>query len=292
MHEGFVDLRYGGDADSSGESFWPSFTDLMMVVLMIFMITSTILMLRNWDLVRELRATIESERAAEVLAQSASRTSATLEERLAQAQHEISELRIQQLRASEQSQASSRQLAQARQQQLSMQGSNEELNDRLLQAQADNDRLNSAYASLQGTVEDLRKAEQERMTELNRMRQQHSDAEQQLASLQGNYDELSVKYDKLVKPARAATGKFVVSVRYRKEGKLYQLEYKETEQGEYRTLTRRQLDERLSKLKAAHPGQLYVKLVIPEDSGLSYTEAWTFTQDILTAYDYYYQDDK
>jgi myosin heavy subunit len=292
MQNGFVDLRYGGDADSSGDSFWPSFTDLMMVVLMIFMITSTILMLRNWDLVRELRATIESERAAEVLAQSASRTSATLEERLAQAQHEISELRIQQLRASEQSQASSRQLAQARQQLLAMQGSNEELNDRLQQAQADNARLNSAYASLQGTLESLRKAEQERTTELTRMRRQYSDAEQQLAALQGNYDELSVKYDKLVKPARAATGKFVVSVRYRKEGSLYQLEYKEAEQDEYRTLTRKQLDERLSKLKAAHPGQLYVKLVIPEDSGLSYTEAWTFTQDILTSYDYYYQDDK
>jgi hypothetical protein len=34
-----------------------------------------------------------------------------------------------------------------------------------------------------------------------------------------------------------------------------------------------------------------VKVIIPEDSGLSYNEAWTFTQDILTSYDYYYQDD-
>lgn len=291
MSEGFVDLRYNGaDSGSAGESFWPSFTDLMMVVLMIFMIASTILMLRNSELVRELRATIESEHEAKAQAQDASRTSATLEERLAQAQHEISELRIQLLRAREQGQAATQQLAQARQQVLDLRGSNDAMNDRLLQAQADNERLNSDYASLQGTLADLRKVETERTAELTRLRQQSADTEQQLAALQGNYDELSVKYDKLVKPARTATGKYVVSVRYRKEGPVYHLEYKETEEGDYRALTRRQLDERLAKLKAAHPGQLYVKVVIPEDSGLSYTEAWTFTQDILNAYDYYYQE--
>ena len=32
-----------------------------------------------------------------------------------------------------------------------------------------------------------------------------------------------------------------------------------------------------------------MKLIIPEDSGLSYTEAWTFTRDILGQYDYYYE---
>jgi chromosome segregation ATPase len=290
MDEGFVDLRSAADHGSGGDSFWPSFTDLMMVVLMIFMIASTILMLRNWELVSELRATIDAEREARAQAQSASRTSATLEERLAQAQHEISELRIQLLRANEQNQASSSQLMQARQQLLDMQAGNEALKDRLQQLQADNDRLNSAYTSLQGTMAEMQRVEQERTTELARLRQQSADSEQQLAALQGSYDELSVKYDKLVKPARAATGKYLVSVRYRKEGKLYRLEFKESEQGEYRPLTRKQLDERLSKLKDAHPGQLYVKVVIPEDSGLSYTEAWTFTQDVLTAYDYYYQN--
>ena len=52
------------DAGMGSDSFWPSFTDIMMVVVMIFMIASTVLMLRNWELVQKLRATIEAEHAA------------------------------------------------------------------------------------------------------------------------------------------------------------------------------------------------------------------------------------
>ena len=65
MDGGFIDLRQNPDAATGGDSFWPSFTDIMMVVVMIFMIASTVLMLRNWELVRELRATIEAEHQAE-----------------------------------------------------------------------------------------------------------------------------------------------------------------------------------------------------------------------------------
>ena len=64
MDEGFIDLRQKHDAGMGSDSFWPSFTDIMMVVVMIFMIASTVLMLRNWELVEKLRATIEAEYAA------------------------------------------------------------------------------------------------------------------------------------------------------------------------------------------------------------------------------------
>ena len=141
MREGFIDLRQHADTGSGGESFWPSFTDLMMVVLMIFMIASTILMLRNSELVRELRATIESERVAQEKAQSASRTSATLEERLAQAQSELSELRIRLLRAGDEKQNVDRQLAEARQQALALRSRNEDVTSRLQQLQAGYTRL-------------------------------------------------------------------------------------------------------------------------------------------------------
>ncbi len=309
MDEGFIDLRYGGDRDSSGESFWPSFTDIMMVVLMIFMIASTILMLRNWELVRELRTTLEAERAAEALAQTATRTSVTLEERLAQAQSEISELRIQLLRASEQNQSAGRQLAQVRRQVLELETGEQELlarlqqsgrernrlEDRLQQVQTDFKRLTTSHTAIQQQLSEaeaaMRAQEQSSGRELVALRQQYADSEHQLASLQGNYDELSVKYDKLIKPARTASGKRLVSVRYRKEGDKYRLEFKESEQGVYKSLSRQQLDERLTRLKDKYSGLLYVKVIIPEKSGLSYNEAWTFTQDILTTYDYYYQDD-
>jgi len=290
MDEGFIDIRRGFDPGSGSDSFWPSFTDVMMVVLMIFMIASTILMLRNSELVHELRATIESERAAEELAQSATRTSATLEERLAQAQSEISELRIRLLRAGEEKQAADRKLSGLRQQLQALQRRGDETAASLQQLQAEHARLGGDYRTLQDSAAELRRLEQSRSTELAELRRQYAESEQQFAELQGTYDDLSVKYDKLIKPARTAVGKHLASVRYRKEGKSYKLEFKEAEAGEYHEVTRRQLDERLAELKEKYSGNLYVKVVIPENSGLSYSEAWTFTQDILTTYDYYYQD--
>jgi chromosome segregation ATPase len=297
MDEGFIDLRHAGDYSTGGDSFWPSFTDIMMVVVMIFMITSTILMLRNWELVRELRATIVSEREARAQAQSATRTSATLEERLAQAQSEISELRMQLMRSNEQNQSTNRELVQARQQLRTMESDRQGLEARLRQSATDLrlvqenlqqkqdelSRLNSDYATMQ-------QLEQVRSDELATLRAQYSESELQLTNLQGTYDELSVKYNKLVKPARTAIGKYLVSVRYRKENGKYQLEFKEMEGDEYQTLSRKELDKKLSALKDEYSGALYVKVIIPKDSGLSYNEAWGFTQDILTSYDYYYQE--
>ena len=34
--------------------------------------------------------------------------------------------------------------------------------------------------------------------------------------------------------------------------------------------------------------QLYVGEVIPDDSGLTYNEAWDFTKTVLSDFDYYY----
>ncbi|NOQ89776.1 MAG: hypothetical protein GQ549_02400, partial [Gammaproteobacteria bacterium] len=51
MNEEFVDLRRG---HLSSESFWPSFTDIMMVVVIIFLLTSMLLMVKNWELLDQL----------------------------------------------------------------------------------------------------------------------------------------------------------------------------------------------------------------------------------------------
>ncbi len=297
MDEGFIDLRYAGDYSAGGDSFWPSFTDIMMVVVMIFMITSTILMLRNWELVRELRATIESEHEAKALAQSATRTSATLEERLAQAQSEISELRMQLMHSNEQNQVSTRELVKARQQIRSAETVRQELEARLRQstldlklAQENLQQKQDEVTHLSSTNASLQQEVLVRSDELAALRKQYDESELKLTGLQGTYEELSVKYNKLIKPARTAVGKYLVSVRYSKEGGKYHLEFKKMEQDDYETLTREELDKRLQALKDEFSGALYVKVIIPKDSGLSYNEAWGFTQDILTSYDYYYQE--
>jgi septal ring factor EnvC (AmiA/AmiB activator) len=111
MDDAFIDLRRNADAGAGGDTFWPSFTDIMMVIVMIFMIASTVLVLRNWDLVQELRATIEAEHLAEELARSMTETSATLEEQLAQAQHINSRMRMQLMQADENRQSMQEQLA-------------------------------------------------------------------------------------------------------------------------------------------------------------------------------------
>jgi len=304
VDDSFVDLRYRGEAGNGNDSFWPSFTDIMMVVVMIFMLASTFLMVRNWDLVRELRATIEAEREAEALARSMTETSATLEERLAHAQHEISELRMQLMRANELNQSLQTQLGDTGQRLQTAESERDRLATDLKQARREvqlaDDRhrqLSDAYATLEqrlletlAEVEQLEQAREAHSEEMAELRQKFSVSEQQFAMLQGDYDDLEVKYNKLIKPARSAKGKHVVSVRYWKEDKYYQIRIRDMDEESYQTVNRKQLHQQLSELKEKHAGKLYVKVIIPDDSGLSYNEAWGFTFDLLKKYDYYHQE--
>jgi chromosome segregation ATPase len=318
MDDAFIDLRRTTGEGTGGDTFWPSFTDIMMVIVMIFMIASTVLVLRNWDLVQELRATIAAEREAEELARSMTETSATLEEQLAQAQHINSEMRMQLMRADENRQSLQEQLSVQQQQILvlteeqqqlaaSLQDSRRvaQLNaDRLARANTELATVNTEYERLKDThtsmqerlqqvLDELAASEQtsrEQAVELAGLRQGYSLSTRQMETLQGEYDELLVKYDRLVRPARSAKGKYVVTVRYWKEDGYYQLRFKDADDKDYSVVTRKELHRRLSKLKEEHAGDLYVKLIIPDDSGLSYNEAWGFTLDILDKYDYYHQD--
>ena len=310
MNTGFIDLRCNTEAETGGDSFWPSFTDIMMVVVMIFMMTSTLLMLRNWDLVHELRATIMAEREAEELARSMTATSATLEEQLAQAQHANSELRMQLMRANESSQSLHEKLTATQQRLLALESDRQQLaaslqqsrrdaqlgEDRLAQSRSEFGQLSATHATmqerLQQVLEELQQSErnaQQQTAELAGLRKGSALSEQQLDLLQGEYDELKGKYDKLIRPARSAMGKHVVTVRYWKDGEYYQLRIKDAGEDDYTVVTRKELNLRLSELQKAHAGKLYVKLIIPDDSGLSYNEAWGFTMDILEKYDYYHQ---
>jgi chromosome segregation ATPase len=317
MDDAFIDLRRNADAGAGGDTFWPSFTDIMMVIVMIFMIASTVLVLRNWDLVQELRATIAAERQAEELARSMTETSATLEEQLAQAQHINSEMRMQLMRADENRQSLQEQLSVQQQQILALTEEQQQLvaslqqsrrarqlnvdqlakvSTELAKVNTEHEQLAATHASmrerLQQALNELAASEQtsrEQAVELAGLRQEHSLSTRHMDTLQGDYDELKVKYDKLIRPARSAKGKHVVTVRYWKEDGYYQLRIKDAGEKDYSVVTRKELHRRLSKLKDDYSGNLYVKLIIPDDSGLSYNEAWGFTLDILDKYDYYHQ---
>lgn len=312
MEEGFVDLRRNTVAVGAESSFWPSFTDIMMVVVMIFMIASTVLVLRNLDLVRELRATIEKERQAEALARSATETSATLEEQLAMSRRELADLRARLQQAEEANRKSTRQLNQQAQRLLALEADKQQLAASLEQTQRTLHQRSEELARSRGEATQLAEArdrlearlqqsqeEQARLEEENagqaaelaEVQRQRTLSEQQLVSLQGEYDEIRIKYDKLVRPARSSSGKHVVSVRYWKEGKYYQIRLRDAGEDSYQAVSRKELHERLQALKDKYGADLYVKVIIPDDSGLSYSEAWGFTFDILKKYDYYHQDE-
>ena len=70
MDDSFIDLRLNQRAAQAEESFWPSFTDIMTVIVMIFLLAMVILLVRNMELLNELRATMASRQEAMELARS------------------------------------------------------------------------------------------------------------------------------------------------------------------------------------------------------------------------------
>lgn len=62
---GFIDLRVGHGARGVGDdSVWPSFTDIMTVIVMIFLMALVVIMVRNFELDRQLISTISAKEAA------------------------------------------------------------------------------------------------------------------------------------------------------------------------------------------------------------------------------------
>nr|NJM02220.1 hypothetical protein [Desulfobacula sp.] len=114
--------------------------------------------------------------------------------------------------------------------------------------------------------------------------------EMSLARQRQEFSSLEEKYIQLIRPARSPAGKKVVTVFYQRVDGLYRIGFKGGDTERMETLAADQLHRQLGALREKWQDQLYVKVVIPEDSGLTYNEAWAFTKDILSRYDYYYRD--
>ncbi len=128
-----------------------------------------------------------------------------------------------------------------------------------------------------------------RELELDSGRRSLEDAEKKVLLLKGDYVDLEDKYNKLVRPARSTVGRFLVDIRFTQKSGINLYQIRESGEQEYRSVNLQQLHTRLGELKTRDPNNLYTRIVIPDDSGLSYNEAWKFTNDILTKYDYYHQ---
>nr|CAA6817348.1 MAG: Unknown protein [uncultured Thiotrichaceae bacterium] len=306
-------MSWGGvfHADEAEDSFWPSFTDIMMVIVMTFLLVTVAVVLANTRLLDELKSSVVAEEEAKQRIEFTLKENATLEEQLDYFQQRSSSLEMELLRSRAQTentrsellstqselsrlqsadQQKSDELADLEQSMLTQGAAVKRLETELQQSQqalvAERSQLQNQLAAIQEQLLSSQNEAIESEAALANLREQTSDESLKLASLQGEYDELDKKYQKLLKPTRSSKGKTVVDVMYSQSG------YRIRKPGEaaYRTVGQAVMNRELAALKSAHGTDLYVKIIIPENSGLSYNKAWVFTRDILNKYDYYYQE--
>ena len=279
------------------ENFWPSFTDIMMVVVIVFLMSSTVAVLHNWDLSRQVQETTALEQQARERAEDLNLRQTLLQLELGEMQARMEktrrtlEVKIGQLEAKE------RDLTDAQAalvgQQGELMGMQEEYAGLQAEMRASRDVSVERERELLGVQERL---EQMRLESVLReqmyvdVEAQQRQTQEELASLQKEYESMGEKYAALSRPARSTLGKVTVAVRYRKENGRPSFMLKAPDAGEFRYVEEKEMHHILSQLRQEHGDQLFVRIVIPMDSNLTYQEGWRFSLDLLRRYDYYYQN--
>lgn len=307
MHQfsAFPDLRQNKGAHTAETSLWPSFTDIMTVVLMIFMLTMIAVIIQNSDLVQKLLQkeaqyqeieeelenikmvqfalqSLNTELEAKIQAKEMENILIQDEKNLVQSILEQQETVISLLRDStiglvqmlQERDSSLSRLKMDHTQQLA--ALSERINNQLVD-------FNRRYALLKDSLVKLRHYFLETDSERKGLALQ-------LAKQRNAYSLLEEKYNKLVKPARSPMGKQVVTIHYSRQNQNIQILFKDIGSATFEKVSSEQMHQRLAARKKQLQQKLYVKVVIPDNSGLSYNEAWSFTQRVLSLYDYYYQD--
>lgn len=316
--------QYQQDSENDG-SFWPSFTDIMMVVVLIFLLASSLLIVRNWQLVRELQQSIEAEQLAAEMIESTSQENATLEERLINAEQLNSILRLRIMERDERLKKAADEELKKLQTIQALKEERSQLNRKVESTQAElvdtrvtineitaeSQEFANQLAELKLKLEQqeqlaqaaqlelemasaeiavLNASSEQQRKSIEMLEQEKVEYNRQLLTLKGDYEVVKSKYDQLIKPARSARGKYVAEVHYikEKEGKI--IRFKEPGDKNYSNISLSKVEKRLAQLKEEKGKDLYVKIIIPKNSGLTYNEAWNFMKSLLDKYDYYYQE--
>ena len=332
MNNGFVQIGSSHAGLGGENSFWPSFTDVMMVITLIFLMATSILVVRNWQLVAELQESVAAERIAAQMIESTSLENATLEERLANAEQSNSILRLRLMKKDEELSSANTAILDQQSSIAALQQEKREMQSSLQQTRAERDAANleiiavtaqfnemaRQLAQLQQQLAQQQLADEETRAQLDSARIEISELtatssqqqqaigqltdekaqlsleiiayNQQLLTLKGEYETVKSQYDELIKPARSAKGKHIAQVYYIKGDSGPVIRYRQPGDTGFSRLSLADVEKRLEKLKREHGKDLYVKIIIPENSGLTYNEAWEFMRGLLVKYDYYYQE--
>ncbi|MDX8414160.1 MAG: hypothetical protein R8J85_08755 [Mariprofundales bacterium] len=283
------------------EGFWPSFTDIMMVIVMIFLMAMLGLLMRNMDLVAKLQLALTEAQSASQQVKKTSTANQDLSVRLAQSEHELEMMRAQLMDASDQRKVVDQQLVQVKMSLRSLQQLNQQL-------RSDNQVQAVSMAALRQQLQQSRAAAEtqaelsaQQLEQAGQQLQQQSEAiarmEKNLVAqgvktqqVRDDYSALASKYRRLIRPARSSLGKVVVTVRYLRRDQQLKIAVQLPDDDQFKAVDSVQLHQALSKLKAKLHQDLYVRILFPKDSGLSYSEAWRITESLLRLYDYYYQE--
>jgi DNA repair exonuclease SbcCD ATPase subunit len=332
VNNGFVQIGSSHTGITGENSFWPSFTDVMMVITLIFLMATSILVVRNWQLVAELQESVAAERIATQMIESTSLENATLEERLANAEQGNSILRLRLMKRDEDLASAKMAIRDQESSITSLQQENRELQSSLQQNLAELDaanlEINAATSQFNEMARQIallnqqlalqKQAVEETRAQLDSARLEISDLSasssqqqqaisqltdektqlsqdilaynQQLLTLKGDYETVKSQYEELIKPARSAKGKHIAQVYYIKDESGTVIRYRQPGDVGFSRLSLAEVEQRLTQLKREYGEDLYVKIIIPEDSGLTYNEAWEFMRSLLVKYDYYYQE--
>ena len=284
----FTDLRL--NQHNEGENFWPSFTDIMMVIVMIFLLAMVILITRNMELVNQLRNSLQAEQAATQQVQSTSQQNSQLNQRLQAAEKDADMMRLKLMDLSDEHQHTIAQLSQLQDSYTSLQQSQHQLKQDKAALTTQQQQLNQQLLDANQSYLALQHQWQNQQRDILGLQQSRDSDRETIQKLKATYAGLEKKYQRLIRPARSSKGRFVVQVRYQKvQGELH-IAIKLPSDRSFIPVNSSAMHEKLTAMKQAHPHKLYVKIIFPEHSGLSYNEAWKITESLLRMYDYYYQD--
>ena len=343
MHnfETFTDLRANGGERSGEITLWPSFTDIMTVVLMIFMLTMVVVIIKNTNLGQALLRSEDQGRQIEALLQQSQAVQAELKTTLADLEEKLRQKEMRIILLSDEAQVLQQDLAGKTLLIAAVESQAAELKNKIIvlqeaaataEAEAVRARQSAARASAAfeekaaeltrqydvriaeiqsesekklATLADAKAKEieeynrkvlallsqlKEKETVILALGGQRQALELSLAKQRQDFSALEEKYIRLIRPARSSAGKMVATVSFQRQDGSHRITFKGVDTEKVETLTLDQLHQQLGALKKKWQDQLYVRIVIPENSGLTYNEAWIFTKDILSRYDYYYKD--
>lgn len=279
------------------ENFWPSFTDIMMVVVIVFLLSNTVVILHNWDLFRQIQETAALEQQARELAEDLNLRQMLLQFKLGKIQarmektHEALLAKGRQLEAREKDLAGARAMLGEQQIQLmDLQEEQAQMQAEMRESQTVSAEREQELLEVQQRLVEMQKESVLREQMYVEVEEEQRQTREELELLQKEYEEMGEKYAALSKPARSPLGKVVVAVRYRKTEGQPSLMLKLPDAPKFESVRKKEMHQTLTQLKQEHEDKLFVRIVIPMDSNLTYQEGWEFSLDLLSRYDYYYQN--